>query len=75
VLTWNRARQLVILVVGVTLLIVGVALLVLPGPGMVVIPLALAVLGTEFLWARRLLRRVKDGALRLTKTDRSGAGQ
>lgn len=74
-LTWNHARQLVILVIGVTLLIVGVALLVLPGPAMVVIPLGLAVLGTEFLWARRLLHRVKEGALRMTKTDRSGVGK
>ena len=70
-LTWNHARQLIILVVGVTLLIIGVALLVLPGPAMVVIPLGLAVLGTEFVWARRLLHRVKDGALRLAKSARS----
>lgn len=69
-LTWNHARQLVILVVGVTLLILGMALLVLPGPGMVVIPLGLAVLGTEFIWARRLLHRVKEGALRLAESAR-----
>jgi len=72
VLTWNHARRLVILVIGATLLLVGVALLVLPGPAMVVIPLGLAVLGTEFVWARRLLRRVKDGAVRLTESARSG---
>jgi hypothetical protein len=32
---------------------------------MVVIPVGLAVLGTEFVWARRLLKRVKDGAMRM----------
>jgi uncharacterized protein (TIGR02611 family) len=61
VLTWRHARQLVILVVGGTLLLFGIALVVLPGPATVVIPLALAILGTEFLWARRLLKRVRDG--------------
>ncbi len=69
-LTWNHARQLVILVIGVTILMVGVALLVLPGPAMVVIPLGLAVLGTEFVWAKRLLRRVKNGAVRITQSAR-----
>jgi len=45
---------------GLTLILVGIALLVLPGPGTVVIVLGLALLGTEFVWARRLLRRVKE---------------
>ena len=71
-LTWNHARQLVILVIGITILVVGVALLVLPGPAMVVIPLGLAVLGTEFVWAKRLLRRVKNGAVRMAQSARGG---
>lgn len=49
-------------VIGGTLLVVGVAMLVLPGPAVVVIPLALAVLATEFAWARRLLRRAREWA-------------
>lgn len=73
VLTWNRARQLVVLVIGGTMLVVGIALLVLPGPAMVVIPVALAVLGTEFVWARRLLHRVKDGAVRIAESARRGS--
>jgi uncharacterized protein (TIGR02611 family) len=60
VLMWKHARQLVILVIGGTLLLIGVAMMVLPGPATVVIPLALAILATEFLWARRLLKRVRD---------------
>ena len=47
-------------IVGFTLLFVGVAMLVLPGPAIVVIPIALAILATEFLWARRLLTKIKD---------------
>ena len=56
------ARKVAVAVIGATVLAVGVALIVLPGPAIVVIPLGLAILATEFLWARRLLRRVKAGA-------------
>ncbi len=43
---------------GFFVLALGLALLALPVPGttVVVIPLGLAILGKEFLWARRLLR-------------------
>jgi tellurite resistance protein TerC len=54
------AWRLIILVVGGTLLVVGVAMIVLPGPAFVVIPAGLAILATEFVWARRLLVRVRD---------------
>jgi uncharacterized protein (TIGR02611 family) len=48
------------MVVGFTILLAGVAMIVLPGPAFVVIPLGLAVLATEFIWARRLLRIMKS---------------
>jgi len=35
----------------------GLALIVLPGPAMLVVPLGLALLATEFAWARRIIRR------------------
>jgi uncharacterized protein (TIGR02611 family) len=56
------ARKIAVAVIGTTVLAFGIALIVLPGPAFVVIPLGLAILATEFLWARRLLRRVKQGA-------------
>ena len=52
-------KRLVLAVFGGTLLLVGMALIVLPGPALLVIPAGLAVLATEFLWARRALRRCK----------------
>ncbi|HUW83235.1 MAG TPA: TerC/Alx family metal homeostasis membrane protein [Phycisphaerae bacterium] len=58
-LTLRQARRIVILVVGTSLLIVGVAMIVLPGPAFVVLPAGLALLGTEFVWARRLIRRIR----------------
>jgi uncharacterized protein (TIGR02611 family) len=58
----KHARRLAVLVIGSTVLLVGVALLVLPGPAFVVIPIGLAILSTEFVWAARLLKRVKENA-------------
>ena len=55
------ARKVVVGVIGVSVLAIGIALIVLPGPAVIVIPLGLAIVGTEFFWARRLLRRVKQG--------------
>jgi tellurite resistance protein TerC len=56
------ARKLVVLVVGGTVLAIGVVMIVAPGPALVVIPAGLAILATEFIWARRLLTRVRDYA-------------
>jgi TerC family integral membrane protein len=61
-LTLRAARRMVVLVIGGTVLLIGVAMLVLPGPGLVVAPAGLAILATEFLWAKRLLQRVRDSA-------------
>ena len=63
--TVKHAWRLIVIVVGFTVLLIGVALLVLPGPAMVVIPIGLAILATEFVWARKLLLRVKRQAKRL----------
>jgi tellurite resistance protein TerC len=60
--TLKQARRLVVIVIGFTVLVIGLALIVLPGPAFLVIPFGLAILATEFLWARRLLRHVKDKA-------------
>jgi tellurite resistance protein TerC len=64
------ARKVAVAVIGSTVLAIGIALIVLPGPAFVVIPLGLAILATEFLWARRLLRRVKQGATRVFQRGR-----
>ena len=58
--SWKVAKRLVILVIGTTVLLCGVVMIVLPGPAIVVIPGGLIILGSEFAWARRLLRRVLD---------------
>jgi uncharacterized protein (TIGR02611 family) len=52
-------RRVIVSVVGATVLLIGVALLILPGPALLVIPVGLAILATEYAWARRLLRKVR----------------
>ena len=58
--TLKQIRRIIVAVVGFTLLLIGLAMIVLPGPAIIVIPVALAILGTEFVWARRVLEKVKD---------------
>ena len=55
-------RRIAITVVGTVILAVGVVLLVTPGPGLVVIALALAVFAIEYRWARRHLATVQERA-------------
>src|SRR5215475_10834302 len=52
-------RRVIVSVVGATVVLIGIALLVLPGPAFVVIPVGLAILATEYAWARRWLRKVR----------------
>jgi tellurite resistance protein TerC len=58
----RQAWRLIILVVGCTVLLIGIAMIVLPGPALVVIPVGLSILATEFAWARRLLHKIRESA-------------
>jgi uncharacterized protein (TIGR02611 family) len=57
--TLRQARRIVIAVVGFTMVVIGAAMIVAPGPGWLVILFGLSILAAEFVWARRLLRRLK----------------
>lgn len=59
-LTYRAARRIVVAVVGVTVVLIGVVMLLTPGPGLVVIPLGLAILSIEFAWAKLWLKRVRE---------------
>ena len=56
-------RRIAVTVAGTVILAVGVVLLVAPGPGLLVILLALVVFAVEYEWARRRLSAVRDRAL------------
>ena len=55
-----RLRKLIVGVIGSTVVLFGLALIVLPGPAVIVVPLGLAILATEFAWARALMKRGGD---------------
>jgi len=52
-------RKLIVAVIGITILLIGLAMVVLPGPAVIVIPIGLGILATEFAWARRTIRRTR----------------
>jgi tellurite resistance protein TerC len=58
----KQAKRLIIAIIGFTVLLIGLAMVVLPGPAFIVIPIALGILATEFIWAKKLLDRVKSSA-------------
>ena len=66
--TVQQARRYLKIIAGFSLLVLGIAMVVTPGPGSVTILLALGVLAAEFVWARRLLDRLKDQGERLHGT-------
>ena len=59
-------KRFLIGLMGGTVLLLGVILLALPGPGLLVMLAGLAILATEYAWARRYKRKLDEkwGALR-----------
>jgi uncharacterized protein (TIGR02611 family) len=58
----KHAKRIWIFIAGMTVLLIGVALIFLPGPAIVVIPIGLAILATEYAWARRWLQIMRESA-------------
>lgn len=52
-------RRLVVASAGTVVLLAGIAMIVLPGPAFIVIPLGLIIFATEFIWARRILDKLR----------------
>jgi uncharacterized protein (TIGR02611 family) len=71
---WNfilkSSKRVAVTVFGAVFVAAGLAMMVLPGPGILVIIIGLAILATEYVWARRALQLAKDKA----KQARSKAG-
>ena len=58
--TLRQVKRLLVAVIGFTMIAVGLAMVVLPGPAFIFIPAGLAILATEFIWAKKLLQKVKE---------------
>jgi uncharacterized protein (TIGR02611 family) len=63
--TVQQTKRFFKILMGFTLLLAGAIMLVTPGPGWLTIALGLAVLAAEYVWARRLLDRLKEHGVRL----------
>ncbi|HKW34703.1 MAG TPA: PGPGW domain-containing protein [Candidatus Acidoferrum sp.] len=63
--TVKQVRRIFLIVAGFTLLLLGMAMIFTPGPGTPVILLGLGLLAVEFVWARRLMERIKRETARL----------
>lgn len=66
--TLQQAKRFVRILFGFTLLVIGILMIFTPGPGWLTIILALGVLAAEFVWARRLLDRLKQQGTRLRES-------
>jgi uncharacterized protein (TIGR02611 family) len=63
--TLQQTRRALRIAGGFALLALGIVLIVGPGPGWLVILLGLGLLAVDFVWARRLLERMKLEGTRL----------
>jgi uncharacterized protein (TIGR02611 family) len=64
VVVWigRSGKRIAVTVIGFTLVAAGLVMLVIPGPGLLVIVAGLAVLASEYAWARRTLEVAKKRA-------------
>ena len=74
--TIDQVRRFFKILAGFTLLALGTIMVFTPGPGWVVMFLGLTLLAAEFVWAKRLMdrmkqqgTRLKDTVMRIGKTD------
>jgi uncharacterized protein (TIGR02611 family) len=58
-MTLAKIKRIIVSVIGFTVLIIGIFLIVFPGPAFIVIPVGLAILATEYAWAKNLFEKVK----------------
>ena len=66
--TLRQVKRIAVGVIGGTVLLFGIALIVLPGPAFIVIPAGLAILATEFAWAKRWIDKIREFTRRKRKS-------
>ena len=71
----RNSRRIAVSIVGFLLVALGLAMLVLPGPGILLLVVGFAVLGTEYTWACTALERTKGTAEQAGRVARQGAAR
>ena len=51
-----RLRRFLLGTIGFSVVLIGLVMIVLPGPAIIIVPLGIAILASEFAWARRVWR-------------------
>ena len=65
---YKQIRILAIFLIGISIVLIGCILFFTPGPAIIVIPIGLAVLATEFIWAKKLLNKFKEKTSSISKS-------
>lgn len=63
--TVEQVRRIFLVLAGFTLLALGIVMIFTPGPGTPIILMGLGLLAAEFVWARRIMERIKRETMRL----------
>ena len=71
----RSSKRIAVSVVGAVFVVGGVVMLVLPGPGIIVIVIGFAILGTEYTWAAAALERTKSAAESAGRVAKDTAGR
>jgi uncharacterized membrane protein SirB2 len=75
-ITRRNLKRVLILIAGSFVVLLGIAIAPIPGPGGVPVIIAgLMILATEFLWARRLVNRLKEQTQSITRRAEKIAGK
>lgn len=69
----RSTKRIAVTIAGGALVLGGLAMLVLPGPGILVVAIGFAVLGTEYAWAAIAFERTKRTAAQAGKLAQQGA--
>lgn len=56
----KKVKKFIVAIIGFTILLIGLITFFTPGPAIIIIPVGLAVLATEFVWAEKLLTKFKE---------------
>ena len=65
---YKQVRRLAIFLIGISIVLIGCILFFTPGPAIIVIPAGLALLATEFIWAKKLLKKFKETTYSISKS-------
>ena len=68
----RSSKRIAVTVVGAAFVLAGIAMVVLPGPGILVVAIGFAILGTEYVWAAAALERTKRTAAEAGHIARDG---